>query len=210
MSVARLKLLPPELLPVDITGAARRLTRLGLDDRVLHSQDRVWVRAALAGDGLVGRCPVMGFMDETDETDERLGIVRVRGDDDAAVFLSGVLVAYLDVMDHMRPSSELLMAASALFDFALGRTTALRWDPGHPVYRGPAGDRLYCALTQALTFAVAGRCRGDCQGWDALAFTLARSARAAMQLCQDQPPFTRDHRHLMRLPGGDVAVTLGA
>lgn len=205
MTVARLKLLPPELLPASITDAARRFARLGLDDRVLHNQDRIWVRAALAGDGLVERTPVLV---SADEDDDRLGIVRVGGDE-GAVFLSGVLVAYLDVMDHMRPSSELLLAASALFDFALGRSTALRADPGNREYRGLAGDRLYCALTQALAFAVAGKRRNDGQDWDVLVTTLARSARAAIALCEDKPPMSRDHRHLQRLPGGDIVATLG-
>jgi hypothetical protein len=205
LTVARLKLLPPELLPSSITDAARRFARLGLDDRVLHNQDRIWVRAALAGDGLVERTPVLA---EADADDDRLGIVRVGGDE-CAVFLSGVLVAYLDVMDHMRPSSELLLAPSALFDFALGRSTALHADPGNREYRGEAGDRLHCALTQALAFAVAGRRRGDRQDWDQLVAALVRSMRAAVPLCTDKPPVTRDHRHLMRLPGGDVVATLG-
>lgn len=206
MSVARLKLLPPELLPANITAAARRFTRLGLDDRVLHNQDRVWVRAALAGDGLVHRVPVAAA---PDEDDDRLGIARVGGDE-GAVFLSGLLVAYLDLMDHMRPSSEVMLAATALFDFALDRSTALYWDRGCRDYRGPAGDRLYCALTQVLVFAVAGSRADDGRDWAPLITTVSRSAKASIQLCEGKPPVTQDHRQLIRLLGGNIVATLDA
>lgn len=217
------RLLHPDLVPQrreSLRHAASMLVQMGLDDTVLSAPPvhQRLARVVLASSDVIEWKP--GLAIQGTGHDERFGIVRVGGDR-GGVFLSGVLIAYLDVLENaarMRTSvSEdswrtLLWAPTALFDHVLRRPqvgmTVVTPGPGTehlPHERTLAGQRLYFALMQAVRFAVSGVVRDrddspmveDCV---TLATACLRAATVALDFAGDvgagQPlPITETSEH---------------
>ena len=173
------RLLHPDLVPLrreSLQHAASMLVRMGLDDTVLSASPvhQRLARVVLASSDVIEWEPACAEGGPAD--DERFGIVRVGGDR-GGVFLSGLLVAYLDVLENAARMGTsitedswrtLLWAPTALFDHVLRRPQAGMTvvTPGHgaqhlPHERALAGQRLHLALMQVVRFAVSGVVRAQ-------------------------------------------------
>jgi len=173
------RLLHPDLVPQrreSLRHAASMLVQMGLDDTVLSASPmhQRLARVVLASSDVIEWKPGYGTGDAVH--DERFGIVRVGGDR-GGVFLSGILIAYLDVLENAARMGTslsadswrtLLWAPTALFDHVLRRPqvgmTVVTPGPGTedlPHERTQAGQRLYLALMQAVRFAVGGVVRAQ-------------------------------------------------
>src|SRR5688500_15828187 len=96
------RLLHPDLVPQrreSLQHAASMLVQMGLDDTVLSASPvhQRLARVVLASSGVIEWTP--GYWVQDPELDERFGVARVGGDR-GGVFLSGVLIAYLDVLEN--------------------------------------------------------------------------------------------------------------
>jgi hypothetical protein len=172
------RLLHPDLVPrrrESLQRAASALVRMGLDDTVLSAPPvhQRLARVVLASSDVIEWEPG-GDVDLGD--DRRLGVVRVGGDR-GGVFLSSVLIAYLDVLGNATRMGTsigedawrtLLWAPTALFDHVLRRPqvgmTVVTPGAGTdhlPHERAQAGQRLHLALMQAARFAVNGVVRAQ-------------------------------------------------
>jgi hypothetical protein len=223
------RLLHPDLVPQrreSLQHAASMLVQMGLDDTVLSAPlvHQRLARVVLASSDVIEWKP--GHVVQDTGHDERFGIVRVGGDR-GGVFLSGVLIAYLDVLENAARMGTsigedswrtLLWAPTALFDHVLRRPqvgmTVVTPGPGTehlPHERTLAGQRLYLALMQAVRFAVSGVVRAhddsplaeDCV---TLATACLRAATVALAFAcdvgDDQPlPImeTSEHRFLWQM-----------
>lgn len=222
------RLLHPDLVPQrreSLQHAASTLVQMGLDDTVLSASPvhQRLARVVLASSGVIEWTP--GHWVHDTEHDERFGIVRVGGDR-GGVFLSGILVAYLDVLENAARTGTsisedswrtLLWAPTALFDHLLRRPqvgmTVVTPGPGTgylPHERAQAGQRLHLALMQAVRFAVGGVVRAqydrtlveDCV---TLATACLRAATVALAFASDVPgealPImdTAEHRYLWQV-----------
>ncbi|MET8761397.1 hypothetical protein [Lentzea sp. NPDC004782] len=173
------RLLHPDLVPQrreSLQHAASMLVQMGLDDTVLSASPvhQRLARVVLASSDVIEWKPGHGAGEASH--DDRFGIVRVGGDR-GGVFLSGVLIAYLDVLDNaarmgtsLREDAwrTLLWAPTALFDHVLRRPqlgmTVVPPGTGSahlPQQRNQAGQRLYLALMQVVRFAVSGVVRAQ-------------------------------------------------
>jgi hypothetical protein len=204
------RLLHPDLVPQrreSLQHAASMLVQMGLDDTVLSASPvhQRLARVVLASSGVIEWQPGHGTGDTGH--DERVGIVRVGGDR-GGVFLSSILIAYLDVLENAARMSTsvgedswrtLLWAPTALFDHVLRRPqvgmTVVTRSPGTeylPHERARSGERLYLALMQAVRFAVGGVVRAqddsplaeDCV---TLATACLRAAAVALTFACDVP-----------------------
>lgn len=151
-----------------------------MDDRSLSATwgRRCRARAALA-DELLGHEPIESARGEQrmwvgqDEHDRHFGVVRVRGDS-GAIFLSSLLVSYLDMLDDVERGgtslsqaqwTDLLRVPKLIFDFAARRPALAAGgnDVPVPVGRGEllpqrrwdVGHRLFFTLLQTMTQMVA-------------------------------------------------------
>jgi hypothetical protein len=223
------RLLHPDLVPLrreSLQHAASMLVRMGLDDTVLSASPvhQRLARVVLASSDVIEWKPGFGVQDAGH--DERFGIVRVGGDR-GGVFLSGILIAYLDVLENAARMGTsitedswrtLLWAPTALFDHVLRRPqvgmTVVTPGPGTehlPYERAQAGQRLYLALMQAVRFAVSGVLRAQDDGplvedCVTLATACLRAATVALVFAGDvggdQPlPIMAiaEHRHLWQV-----------
>jgi hypothetical protein len=223
------RLLHPDLVPQrreSLQHAASMLVQMGLDDTVLSASPvhQRLARVVLASSDVIEWKPGGGRTDD-DALDQRLGIVRVGGDR-GGVFLSGLLIAYLDVLENAARMGTsitedswraLLWAPTALFDHVLRRPqvgmTVVAPGPGAenlPHERTLAGQRLHLALMQAVRFAVAGVVRAhddrplveDCV---TLATACLRAAAVALAFACDRadPPLpviqTSAHRYVWQM-----------
>jgi len=202
------RLLHPDLVPrrrESLQHAASVLVQMGLDDTVLSASP---VHQRLARVVLASRDVIEWKPAGAASHDDRFGIVRVGGDR-GGVFLSSVLIAYLDVLDNaarMGTSLDedawrtLLWAPTALFDHVLRRPqlgmTVVPPGTGSehlPRQRNQAGQRLYLALMQVVRFAVSGVVRAqddrtlveDCV---TLATACLRAAAVALAFACDVRP----------------------
>ncbi|MDX8030881.1 hypothetical protein SK803_11695 [Lentzea sp. BCCO 10_0856] len=223
------RLLHPDLVPQrreSLQHAASMLVQMGLDDTVLSAPPvhQRLARVVLASSDVIEWKP--GYGVRSAEHDERFGIVRVGGDR-GGVFLSGILIAYLDVLENAARTGTsisedswrtLLWAPTALFDHVLRRPqvgmTVVMPGPGTghlPCDRTQAGQRLHLALMQAVRFAVSGVVRAqddrtlveDCV---TLATACLRAATVALAFAgdvgDDQPlPImeTAEHHYLWQM-----------
>lgn len=217
------RLLHPDLVPQgreSLQHAASMLVQMGLDDTVLSASPahQRLARVVLASSDVIEWKPDQVAHDPGH--DERFGIVRVGGDR-GGVFLSGVLIAYLDVLENAARMGTsisedswrtLLWAPTALFDHVLRRpqvgmtvVTPGRGTEHLPLERTQAGQRLYLALMQAVRFAVSGVVRAhddsplveDCV---TLATACLRAATVALAFAcdvgDDQPlPIMENSEH---------------
>ncbi|SDG38774.1 hypothetical protein SAMN05216553_107471 [Lentzea fradiae] len=172
------RLLHPDLVPQrreSLQHAASVLVQMGLDDTVLSASSvhQRLARVVLSCGDVIEWKPGYGVQDADDD---RFGVVRVGGDR-GGVFLSSVLIAYLDVQeDAARAGTSigedawrtLLWAPTALFDHVLRRPqvgmTVLTPGPANGCAshdRTVLGQRLYFALMQAVRFAVNGVVRAE-------------------------------------------------
>lgn len=223
------RLLHPDLVPQrreSLQHAASMLVQMGLDDTVLSASPvhQRLARVVLASSGVIEWMP--GYWVQDPELDERFGVVRVGGDR-GGVFLSGVLIAYLDVLENAArmgtsiPEDSwrtLLWAPTALFDHVLRRPQVgmTVMTPGCgaenlPFERTQAGQRLYLALMQAVRFAVSGVVRAQDDGPLAedcvtLATACLRAAAVALAFAADVPGHapqpvveTTEHRYLWQV-----------
>lgn len=223
------RLLHPDLVPQrreSLQHAASTLVQMGLDDTVLSASPvhQRLARVVLASSGVIEWTP--GFRIQDGDLDERFGVERVGGDR-GGVFLSGVLIAYLDVLENAArmgtsiPEDSwrtLLWAPTALFDHVLRRPqvgmTVVTPGCGTetlPFERVRAGQRLYFALMQAARFAVSGvvRAQDDCplvEDCVTLATACLRAASVALAFAVDvpgevPPPVveTAEHRYLWQV-----------
>ncbi|MEU7479258.1 hypothetical protein AB0A63_24950 [Lentzea sp. NPDC042327] len=168
------RLLHPDLVPrhrESVRHAASVLARMGLDDTVLSASPvhQRLARVVLASSDVIGWEP--GPCDGHLADDRRLGITRAGGDS-GAVFLSGVLTAYLDVLGNATRMGTslggdawrtLVWAPTALFDHVLrrpqvGMTVVMPGTGSEDLshQRVLAGQRLHLALMQVVRFAVGG------------------------------------------------------
>jgi hypothetical protein len=217
------RLLHPDLVPQrreSLQHAASMLVQMGLDDTVLSAPPvhQRLARVVLASSDVIEWKP--GYGVQNAGHDERFGIVRVGGDR-GGVFLSGILIAYLDVLEYATRTGTslsedswrtLLWAPTALFDHVLRRPQVGMTvvTPGlgieHlPHERTQSGQRLYLALMQAVRFAVSGVVRAqddrtlveDCV---TLATACLRAATVALAFAGDDHPLpimeTAEHRFL--------------
>ncbi|MGI5505111.1 hypothetical protein [Lentzea sp. CA-135723] len=223
------RMLHPDLVPQrreSLQHAASTLVQMGLDDTVLSASPvhQRLARVVLASSGVIEWTP--GYRAQERDLDERFGVVRVGGDR-GGIFLSGVLIAYLDVLENaarMRTSINedswrtLLWAPTALFDHVLRRpqvgmtvmppgcgTESLSFE------RTQAGQRLYLALMQAVRFAVSGVVRAEddrtlVEDCVTLATACLRAAAVALAFAADVPeglPLpvveTEEHRYLWQV-----------
>ena len=204
------RLLHPDLVPQQresLQHAASTLVQMGLDDTVLSASPvhQRLARVVLASSGVIEWTP--GYWAQDNALDERFGVVRVGGDR-GGIFLSGVLIAYLDVLENAARMGTsitedswrtLLWAPTALFDHVLRRPqvgmTVVTPGCGAedlPFERTQAGQRLYLALMQAVRFAVSGVLRAqddrvlveDCV---TLATACLRAAAVALAFACDVP-----------------------
>ncbi|WP_434439561.1 hypothetical protein [Lentzea sp. E54] len=225
------RLLHPDLVPQQresLQHAASVLVQMGLDDTVLSAPavHQRLARVVLASSGVIQWAPGC-WVPDTGQ-DERFGVVRVGGDR-GGVFLSGILIAYLDVLENAARMDTsisedswrtLLWAPTALFDHVLRRPqvgmTVVTPGPGAehlPHERALAGQRLHLALMQAVRFAIAGVLREqddrtlveDCV---TLATACLRAAAVALVFAADigdqpAPPLmeTAEHRYLWQVVG---------
>ncbi|MFI6096839.1 hypothetical protein ACIA8G_14855 [Lentzea sp. NPDC051213] len=174
------RLLHPDLVPQrreSLQHAASMLVQMGLDDTVLSASlvHQRLARVVLASSDVIEWKPGFCF-EEPAGHDERFDIVRVGGDR-GGVFLSSILIAYLDVLENATRMDTsitedswrtLLWAPTALFDHVLRRPqvgmTVVTPGGGTdhlPRERSQAGHRLYLALMQAVRFAVSGVTRAE-------------------------------------------------
>lgn len=225
------RLLHPDLVPQrreSLQHAASMLVQMGLDDTVLSAPPvhQRLARVVLASSDVIEWQPGHDTGDACH--DERFGIVRVGGDR-GGVFLSGILIAYLDVLENAARSGTsigedswrtLMWAPTALFDHVLRRPqvgmTVVTPGSGTeylPHERTLAGQRLYLALMQAVRFAVSGVVRAqddrtlveDCV---TLATACVRAATVALAFARDvreEPPLpvaeAAEHRFLWQAIG---------
>ncbi|MFD4674801.1 hypothetical protein ACFWNN_34105 [Lentzea sp. NPDC058450] len=204
------RLLHPDLVPQrreSLQHAASMLVQMGLDDTVLSASPvhQRLARVVLANSGVIEWTP--GYRVQESDLDQRFGVVRVGGDR-GGIFLSGVLIAYLDVLENaarMRTSitedswRTLLWAPTALFDHVLRRPQVgmTVMPPGCgteslPFERTQAGQRLYFALMQAVRFAVSGVVRAEddrtlVEDCVTLATACLRAAAVALAFAADVP-----------------------
>ncbi|HUQ55897.1 hypothetical protein [Lentzea sp.] len=225
------RLLHPDLVPQrreSLQHAASVLVQMGLDDTVLSASPvhQRLARVVLASSDVIEWKPGYGVLDAGD--DERFGVVRVGGDR-GGVFLSSVLIAYLDVQENAARTGTsvcedswrtLLWAPTALFDHVLRRPqvgmTVLTPGPatGCPSHDRPVvGQRLYFALMQAVRFAVNGVVRAEddrtlVEDCVTLATACLRAATVALTFAadvrhEDVPPSpvveTFEHRYLWQM-----------
>lgn len=220
------RLLHPDLVPQRrelLQHAASMLVRMGLDDTVLSASPvhQRLARVVLASSDVIEWKPGLDS-----GHDEQFGVVRVGGDR-GGVFLSSILIAYLDVLENAARMGTsigedswrtLLWAPTALFDHVLRRPNVGMTvvPPGHgteylPRERARAGQRLYLALMQAVRFAVSGVVRAqddrplveDCV---TLATACLRAATVALAFSCDVreepvPPIVEatEHRYLWQV-----------
>ncbi|ANZ38170.1 hypothetical protein BBK82_20995 [Lentzea guizhouensis] len=227
------RLLHPDLVPQrreSLQHAASMLVRMGLDDTVLSASTvhRRLARVVLASSDVIEWTPGCDSPGDCAGTDERLGVERVGGDR-GGVFLSSVLIAYLDVLDNATRMGTsiggdawrtLVWAPTALFDHVLRRPqvgmTVVTPGTGSehlPCERALAGRRLHLALMQAVRFAVSGvvRAQGDrpvVEDCATLATACLRAATVALAFASDvrgerTPPVleTAEHRFLWQVLG---------
>lgn len=230
------RLLHPDLVPQrreSLQHAASMLVRMGLDDTVLSASPvhQRLARVVLASSDVIEWKP--GREADDFGHDQRFGIVRVGGDR-GGVFLSSLLIAYLDVLENATrmgtslPEDSwrtLMWAPTALLDHVLrrpqvGMTVVI---PGRgleylPAERAQAGQRLHLALMQAVRFAISGvvRARGDrplVEDCVTLATACLRAATVALAFAGDVrvgPPLaiteTAEHRYLWQVLGEVRAV----
>jgi hypothetical protein len=223
------RLLHPDLVPhgrESLQHAASMLVQMGLDDTVLSAPPvhQRLARVVLASSDVIEWKPGYGTCDVSH--DDRFGVVRVGGDR-GGVFLSSILIAYLDVLENAARMGTsisedswrtLLWAPTALFDHVLRRPqvgmTVVTPGPGTeylPHERTQAGQRLHLALMQAVRFAVSGVVRAqddrplveDCV---TLATACLRAATVALAFACDvrnDPPLpimeTSEHRYLWQM-----------
>lgn len=223
------RLLHPDLVPQrreSLQHAASMLVQMGLDDTVLSASPvhQRLARVVLASSDVIEWKP--GYGTGVAGHDDRFGIVRVGGDR-GGVFLSSILIAYLDVLENAARMGTsisedswrtLLWAPTALFDHVLRRPqvgmTVVTPGPGSeylPHERSQSGQRLYLALMQAVRFAVSGVLRAqddrplveDCV---TLATACLRAATVALAFAcdaqHDRPlPImeTSEHRYLWQV-----------
>jgi hypothetical protein len=223
------RLLHPDLVPQrreSLQHAASMLVQMGLDDTVLSASPvhQRLARVVLASSDVIEWKP--GFRNGDVGHDERFGVVRVGGDR-GGVFLSSILIAYLDVLENAARMGTsisedswrtMLWAPTALFDHVLRRPQVGMTvvTPGHgteylPHERTQAGQRLYLALMQAVRFAVSGVVRvqddrplvEDCV---TLATACLRAATVALAFACDiraEPALTiaetAEHRYLWQV-----------
>lgn len=225
------RLLHPDLVPQhreSLQHAASMLVRMGLDDTVLSASPvhQRLARVVLASSDVIEWQPGCG----ADGHDQRFGIVRVGGDR-GGVFLSSILIGYLDVLENAAKMGTslgedswrtLMWAPTALFDHVLRRPqvgmTVVAPGAGveHlPQERVQAGQRLHLALMQAVRFAISGvvRARGDrplVEDCVTLATACLRAATVALAFACDvrvDPPLpiveTAEHRSLWQM-GSEV------
>ncbi len=133
-----LRLLDPNHLPVERESLARAAIRLvgdHRDDQVLRvtEPERHRARRVLT-DELLGHEPIPPARSgrralDQDEHDRHFGVVRVHGDS-GAIFLTSLLVSYLDMLDDVERGgttlgqaqwTDLLRVPTLVFDFALRR-----------------------------------------------------------------------------------------
>ncbi|SDL50371.1 hypothetical protein SAMN04488074_111177 [Lentzea albidocapillata subsp. violacea] len=223
------RLLHPDLVPrrrESLRHAASMLVQMGLDDTVLSASPvhQRLARVVLASSGVIEWTP--GYWAKDSGLDEGFGVVRVGGDR-GGVFLSGVLIAYLDVLENAArmgtsiPEDSwrtLLWAPTALFDHVLRRpqvgmtvVTPGCGTENLPLERTQAGQRLYLALMQAVRFAVSGvvRAQDDCplaEDCVTLATACLRAAEVALAFAADVPGHapqpvveTAEHRYLWQV-----------
>ncbi|NKE57516.1 hypothetical protein FXN61_11995 [Lentzea sp. PSKA42] len=223
------RLLHPDLVPQrreSLQHAASMLVQMGLDDTVLSAPPvhQRLARVVLASSDVIEWKPGHGVHDAGH--DERFGIVRVGGDR-GGVFLSSILIAYLDVLENAARTGTsitedswrtLLWAPTALFDHVLRRPqvgmTVVTPGPGTehlPHERTQAGQRLYFALMQAVRFAVSGVVRAEddrtlVEDCVTLATACLRAAAVALAFACDvraDPPSpimeTSEHRYLWQV-----------
>lgn len=180
------RLLHPDLVPQRrelVAHAASTLVQMGLDDTLISASPvhQRLARVVLTSSDVIDWTPARGYgLDEPAEYDRQFGVVRVGGDR-GAVFLSGILIAYLDVLENAArmgsavPEEDwrtLMWAPTALFDHVLCRapagmtivTPAARGTEYLPQERLHAGHRLFFALLQAVRFAVGGLLRVAADG----------------------------------------------
>jgi hypothetical protein len=221
----RFRLLHPDLVPQRrevLAHAASMLVQMGLDDTLVAASPvhQRLARVVLASSDVIEWVPAHGVgASEPTGYDAQLGVVRVGGDR-GAVFLSGLLIAYLDVLENAArmgttlPHEDwrtLMWAPTALFDHVLGRAPAgmtitipaARGAEYLPAERWRAGHRLFFALLQAVRFAVSGLLR-DRAGEDfELAMSLLRAASVALRFAVGDGAValvdTRDHRYLWKV-----------
>jgi hypothetical protein len=223
------RLLHPDLVPQQresLQHAASTLVQMGLDDTVLSAPPvhQRLARVVLASSGVIEWTP--GYWAQDSALDERFGVVRVGGDR-GGIFLSGVLIAYLDVLENAARMGTsitedswrtLLWAPTALFDHVLRRPqvgmTVVRPGCGTedlPFERTQAGQRLYLALMQAVRFAVTGVLRAEddrtlVEDCVTLATACLRAAAVALAFACDVPGDpslpaveTAEHRYLWQV-----------
>jgi hypothetical protein len=225
------RLLHPDLVPQRreaLQHAASTLVQMGLDDTVLSASPvhQRLARVVLASSGVIEWSP--GYRVQQCPVDERFGVVRAGGDR-GGIFLSGVLIAYLDVLENAARMGTsitedswrtLLWAPTALFDHVLRRPQVgmTVMGPGRgtedlPLERALAGQRLYLALMQAVRFAVNGVLRAEddrtlVEDCVTLATACLRAAAVALVFAADVPyempaPVveTAEHRYLWQVIG---------
>ena len=223
------RLLHPDLVPQrreSLQHAASMLVQMGLDDTVLSASPvhQRLARVVLASSDVIEWKPGYGADDLG--LDQRFGIIRVGGDR-GGVFLSSLLIAYLDVLDNATRMGTslsedswrtLMWAPTALFDHVLRRPqvgmTVVTPGLGREYLaaeRAQAGQRLYLALMQVVRFAVSGvvRARGDrplVEDCVTLATACLRAATVALAFACDvrvDPPLpimeTAEHRYLWQV-----------
>ncbi|GGU52911.1 hypothetical protein [Lentzea flava] len=223
------RLLHPDLVPhrrESLQHAASMFVQMGLDDTVLSASPvhQRLARVVLASSDVIEWKP--GFDGGDARHDERFGVVRVGGDR-GGVFLSSILIAYLDVLENAARMGTsisedawrtMLWAPTALFDHVLRRPqvgmTVVTAGPGTeylPHERKQAGHRLYLVLMQAVRFAVSGVVRAqddrtlveDCV---TLATACLRAATVALAFASDvgeepSPPIVEitEHQYLWQV-----------
>ncbi|MEU0882132.1 hypothetical protein ABZ345_26245 [Lentzea sp. NPDC005914] len=205
------RLLHPDLVPQrreSLQHAASMLVQMGLDDTVLSASPvhQRLARVVLASSDVIEWKP--GYSTGDASHDDRFGVVRVGGDR-GGVFLSSILIAYLDVLENAARMGTsisedswrtLLWAPTALFDHVLRRPqvgmTVVTPGPGSeylPQERTQSGQRLYLALMQAVRFAVTGVVRAQDDGplvedCVTLATACLRAATVALAFAGDVRP----------------------
>ncbi|GLZ30269.1 hypothetical protein Lesp02_24590 [Lentzea sp. NBRC 105346] len=209
-TTAQFRLLHPDLVPQRrevLAQAASMLVQMGLDDTLVSASavHQRLARVVLASSDVIEWTPAL---EDQAPSDQLVGVARVGGDR-GAVFLSSLLIAYLDVLENVArmgtslPEEEwrtLMWAPTALFDHILGRAPAglaittppPRGSEHLPQDRWTAGHRLFLALLQGVRFAVSGLLRAASDGDKtlvledvALATATLRAATIALRFAGD-------------------------
>lgn len=209
------RLLHPDLVPrrrESLQHAASTLVQMGLDDTVLSASPvhQRLARVVLASNSVIEWTSCHGVPHACH--DERFGVERVGGDR-GGVFLSGLLIAYLDVLENAARAGTsisedswrtLLWAPTALFDHVLRRPqvgmTVVTPGPRTehlPHERAQAGHRLHLALMQVVRFAVSGVVRAEddrtlVEDCVTLATACLRAATVALAFASDVRPASRE------------------